>query len=180
MHPLPARPAIGVDSPLARLSACHARIARRCTGLRRLSAQLSARAADARARTVAAGLLHFFDSAVANHHADEEQHLFPALIESMAGSDAVCLRELVAGLTADHRQLEALWRRVRPGLARIATAESSALACACVEALANACERHIEREERELLPMAARLIDEGELARMGRAMHARRVIDGIA
>lgn len=41
--------------------------------------------------------MRYFDTA-ARHHEDEEQDLFPALLESMAGSDAVCLRELTASL----------------------------------------------------------------------------------
>ena len=44
-----------------------------------------------------------FDTSARHHHDDEERDLFPALIESMAGSDAVCLRELTAALTAEHR-----------------------------------------------------------------------------
>jgi hemerythrin-like domain-containing protein len=46
-----------------------------------------------------------------------------------------------------------------------------------VEALAVRYERHIEREEKELLPMAARLLSDDDLARIGRAMRERRGID---
>jgi hemerythrin-like domain-containing protein len=45
-----------------------------------------------------------------------------------------------------------------------------------VEALIGRYERHIEREETELLPMAARLLSDEELARIGRAMRRRRGI----
>ena len=48
---------------------------------------------------------------------DEEADLFPALLEAVAGSDAVCLRELTASLAAQHRELESRWRQVRDVLA---------------------------------------------------------------
>jgi iron-sulfur cluster repair protein YtfE (RIC family) len=180
MQAQPADPAPGNGSPLVRLSACHAHIERRCMGLRRLAVYWAARGADARARAVAAGMLRFFDTMVLSHHADEEQDLFPALIEAMAGSDAVCLREMVAGLTTDHRQIEAFWRRVRAALEQLAEGWPTALASADVEALANAVRQHTEREERELLPMAARLMGDDALAHIGRAMHERRGLDSAA
>jgi hemerythrin-like domain-containing protein len=86
----------------------------------------------------------------------------------------VCLREMIQGLTADHRALEAAWQRLRRVLERIAAGEFSPLAADDVEAMIDLYERHIEREESELLPMAARLLNEDDLARIGRAMRARR------
>ena len=106
----------------------------------------------------ATSVMRYFDISAKHHHADEEEDLFPALIESMAGSDAVCLREMIDGLTAEHRTLEVAWRRLRNVLDRIAAGESAPLASDLVEALVRLYERHIEREENELLPMAARLL----------------------
>ena len=122
-------------------------------------------------------MMRYFDTAARQHHADEEDDLFPALIESMAGSDAICLREIIDGLKADHRALEACWRHLRGILERIAAGEQVSLVADDVEALAVRYERHIEREEKELLPMAARLLSDDDLARIGRAMRARRGID---
>jgi len=169
-----ADPAPGLEVPLEMLAACHGRIESQCATLRRLVPHLAAYGADAQARTAAANVMRYFDTAAGHHHADEEQDLFPALIESMAGSDAVCLREMIQGLTADHRALEAAWLSLRRVLERIAAGESAPLAADDVEAMIGLYERHIEREESELLPMAARLLSEDELARIGRAMRARR------
>ena len=47
-----------------------------------------------------------------------------------------------------------------------------------VEALVGLYERHIAREETELLPMAARLLSDDDLDRVGRAMRERRGIVG--
>ena len=61
-----------------------------------------------------------FDTATRDHHADEETDLFPALIESMAGSDAACLRDLTASLSRDHRRMEQGWGVLRERLHAVA------------------------------------------------------------
>jgi hemerythrin-like domain-containing protein len=156
------------------LHTCHSRIKLQCAALRGLVAHLTEHGADSDARSAVASVLRFFDTEVRDHHADEEQDLFPALIESMAGSDAICLRELTAGLAAEHRELEARWRIVRAALARVVAGDSAALEGAAVQTLVDLYLRHIEREESELLPMAARLLGDGELERIGHAMRERR------
>jgi hemerythrin-like domain-containing protein len=169
-------PAAGTEAPLEMLSACHGRVERQCATLRRMVPHVAAHGADAQARSAAAAVMRYFDTSAAHHREDEEVDLFPALLESMAGSDAVCIREITERLVDDHRRLEVAWRRVRAALERIAAGESAPLPGEDVEALVTLYERHIEVEERELLPMAARLLGEGELARIGRAMRVRRGI----
>jgi hemerythrin-like domain-containing protein len=120
--------------------------------------------------------VRYFDVSARQHHEDEEQDLFPALLESMAGSDPVCLRELTAGLAAEHRELEMLWRRIRRALERVVEGGFVSLSLEEVEAFAGFYARHIQREEQELLPMAARLLSEDGLERVGRAMRERRGI----
>ena len=158
-------PAAGTEAPLEMLSACHSRVERQCATLRRLVVHLAAHGADQQARTAATNVMRYFDTSARDHHADEEEDLFPALIESMAGSDAVCVREMIEGLKADHRALEAAWRRLRGVLEKIAAGESLPLVPDDVEALVGVYERHIMREECELLPMAVRLLGEEDLAR---------------
>ena len=172
-------PAAGALGPLEMLSTCHDRIRLQCATLRRLVLHLPAYGVNEEVRTAAANLVRFFGISATSHHADEEQDLFPALIESMAGSDAVCLRAMIEGLNADHRALEAAWRRLRPALERVAAGESVPIVSDDVEALIAKYERHIEREESELLPMAARLLSNDDLARIGHAMRKRRGIDAM-
>jgi len=170
-------PTGGTEAPLEMLAACHGRIETQCATLRRLVPHLLAHGVDDEARRAATRVMRYFDTAAIDHHADEEDDLFPALIESMAGSDAVCLREMIDGLKAEHRGLEACWRHLRGNLESIAAGEYVQLLADDVEALAVRYERHIEREEKERLPMAVRLLSNDELARVGRAMGARRGID---
>ena len=179
-RPIPGfpTPVASAEAPLEMLSACHGRIERQCATLRRLVAHLAAHGADEEARTAATNVIRYFDSSAQHHHDDEEEDLFPALLESMAGSDAVCLRDLTDALTAEHRALDADWQRVRASLAQIAAGTSAHLGSDDVEALVGRYERHIAREEQELLPMAARLLADEDLARIGKAMRERRGIAG--
>ncbi len=172
-------PGAGFEAPLEMIAACHHRIENQCATLRRLVPHIARHGADADARSAAMAVMRYFDTAAKDHHADEEADLFPALIESMAGSDAVCLRELVDALTADHRELEAHWRHLRAALQTIATGEAALLASKDVEPLITLYERHMEREERELLPMAARLLSDAALEEVGRAMRERRGVGRV-
>jgi len=169
-------PTAGFEVPLEMLSACHLRIEQQCATLRRLVPHLARHGADGEARGAAANIIRYFDTSARHHHADEEVDLFPALIESMAGSDPVCLREMTALFTAEHRELEAHWRDIRAVLTRVVAGEGVELSSQAVEALVSLYERHIEREESELLPMASRLLGDDELDRIGRAMRERRGI----
>lgn len=170
-------PIAGFEVPLEMLSACHRRIEQQCSTLRRLVRHVAAQGPDNEARLAAASVIRYFDTAARDHHADEEEDLFPALMESMAGSDAVCLRELTQGLTAEHRELETRWRRLRTALERVVANEAASFSALEVEDFVGLYEHHIEREEGELLPMAARLLSDIELDQIGRAMRERRGID---
>ena len=167
-------PAVGFEMPLHMLAACHGRSVAQCASLKRLVEHLCRHEADRPAQEAAAAVMRHFDTAAVHHHADEEMDLFPALIESMAGSDAVCLRELTASLTAEHRELERRWRALRLRLEQMAGGQAATLPSEDVDEFIDRYERHIAREEAELLPMAGRLLGDAEVARIGLAMRARR------
>lgn len=98
-----------------------------------------------------------FKATMRAHMSVQESALFPLLIDSMAGSDAVCLRNITDELCAEHRAIELLWARVA------STAESAALDA---DALVALCEHHLAFERDELWPMAERLLSNEELARI--------------
>jgi len=173
-------PTVGFEVPLEMLSACHGSVLHQCATLRRLVPHLATHGADENARIAAAAVLRYFDTAAKDHHADEETDLFPALAESMAGSDAVCIRELVHALTIDHRALESHWARLRLVLLQIEAGTALPLASEEVEAFVALYEQHIAREESELPPMAARLLGDEALDRVGKAMRERRGITAVA
>jgi len=167
-------PAAGFEVPLEMLAACHGRVQAQCATLQRLLPHVAAHGADRAAQEAAAAVMRYFDTAAVHHHADEETDLFPALIESMAGSDAVCIRDLTRTLAAEHRLLEAHWQRLRAALQQVAAGEASTLAPALVQDFNALYAGHIAREEAELLPLAERLLDDATLDRVGLAMRRRR------
>ena len=171
-------PSVGFEVPLEMLAACHGRVERQCATLRRLVPHLAAQGPDADARSAAAAVMRYFDTSARDHHADEEVDLFPALARAAAcaadPAQAAALAELVASLIADHRVLEVRWHRVRLVLAQVAAGLPAVLEAGDVEALVTLYERHIEREEDELLTLAAQLLSADALDAVGRAMRERR------
>jgi hypothetical protein len=85
---------------------------------------LQSAGADGAARVAAKGVIRYFTTAALHHPADEEDDLFPALIEAMAGSDAVCLRTLTESLRCEHRVLAAHWRHLQPLLGKVGAGET--------------------------------------------------------
>ena len=156
------------------LAACHLRIRHQCATLRRLADHLPVHGSDEQAQQAAAAVLRYFDTAAVHHHADEEENLFPALLESVAGSDPVCIRELIYTLEREHRRLDAVWRRLRKVLIDIADGQHAVLDPSQVDSFIEAYECHIELEEADLLPLADRLLDRHQINALGLAMRSRR------
>ena len=169
-------PAAGPEDPLAMLSACHERVERLCRTLTRLLPHLAHHGADAQAREAAQAVLRYFDEAAPNHHADEEDDLF-ALLQQASTADptsAAALVELTQTLVTQHRQLEQLWRALRPSLQAVAQGQAHTLDAGEVTSLVEAYRAHVALEDRDLLPQAARVLNADALQRLGQAMSQRR------
>ncbi|MEZ5652084.1 MAG: hemerythrin domain-containing protein [Burkholderiaceae bacterium] len=162
------------DTPFAMLAECHRKVQAQCALLQRLVPYLAAHGVDQAAREAAETVLRYFDLAAPKHHADEEEDLFPALIESMAGSDAVCLHDIIAALGSDHESLERRWSSIRVELLKVTAGVPVALDETEVYAFADQYAAHIAREEREVLPMAERLLSADAIEQIGRSMRRRR------
>lgn len=164
---------VEAERPLHIFWASHRELEHQCAQVRQWAARCAGRDAHEIGRSAAAAALRCFDASVRHLHADEEVVLFPALIESMAGSDPVCIRAMIDSLTADHRLIESHWARVRPLLARIAQGEPALLAPADVEPMLTLYESHLDSEDGDLLPMAARLLSDSELQSVAQSMRQR-------
>lgn len=162
------------QEPLPMLYTCHRRVLRYCATLRRLVLYVAEIGCDRQAQVISHELLRFFDNEVPQHYAHEEEDLFPALIESMAGSDAICLHDLTRGSARQHRALATQWTTLRGPLEEIAAGRQTLLPAQSVEAFARQWSDHIGLEEGELLAMASRLLTGDELARVNRCMQERR------
>lgn len=169
--PYPAHATPARHSPLEAFSSCHAHTLHQCEALQRLVLYLGQCEPDAQTLRASQNLRDYFDTLLSQNHAQEESWLYPALLESMAGSDAVCLREMAGNLTRQHRLLESMWRGLREQIAAIAAGRDAPSVLSDVDHFVRLNRRHIESEEEELLPMALRLIPDPELERMRELMH---------
>lgn len=173
------KPAPSFDEPVEMLKACHERIAAQCTTLGKLAAHLPSHGADAQARQAARNIMRYFDIAGPHHHADEEQDLFPLLIEASERLHSP-VGERIASLLDEHRVLEASWAHLRTVLADIAEGRTRLLEPVQVADFVGAYRSHIALEEREIFPFAQACLDRQQLARLSAAMVARRTISTIS
>jgi hemerythrin-like domain-containing protein len=169
-------PPAGFDDPLEMLLGCHRRIEKQLETLKRLRAHLEAKGIDAEASAAAEAVLRYFRKAAVDHHADEEQDVFPLIEQRIEDADeAARFRELRARLESEHRKLEEAWARVRKPLEGIAEGLMRPLAEADVGALAEAYTAHIRVEE-ETLKELFRWLDARDIEALGRSMAARRSV----
>ncbi len=169
-------PAAGFEVPLEMLSACHGRVERQCQTMLRLVPHLAANGPDQAAREAAQSVIRYFDTSARHHHADEEEDLFPALLQSAPAAELQHLSGLIDALRAQHRELERAWSELRGKLEPIGLGMKPVLDAEQVGRLVGLYRSHIAREEEELLPLAARLLGAAQLDAVGRAMRLRRGI----
>jgi len=164
------------DDPLGMLTACHGRIQRQLATLERLQRHLPVHGCDIDARAAARAILKYFDSAAPNHHADEEESVFPRLAAALPDRAG----KLIADLAEDHGRLATNWRKLRPLLASIAAGQRANLSPRQVADVRELYDAHIAREEAELIPLAAQTFDQATLRMIGAEMAARRDVDPAA
>ena len=171
--PLSGQAAPGFDDPLGMLVACHGRIKRQFATLARLQEHLTEHGCSDEARTAARAVLRYFDTAAVNHHADEEESLFPRLVRQ-CGAEA---QRIADDLEHDHERLAMRIARMRPYLVAIECGERADLPADVVDDARTAYDAHITREEAELIPLAAATLDAATLRTIGEEMAARRGVD---
>lgn len=154
------------DHPVDLLDACHARILRMCETVVQIAAHVAQHEVDEDARIAARNVVRFFDTAGANHHRDEEHDLFPALYHGVPSAELNATRALLARLRAEHLHLDALWADMRARLPGVDAAHA--------QAFREAYRSHIDLEERELLPLARRVLGDEALTLLGGRMARRR------
>ncbi|MFX1766640.1 hemerythrin domain-containing protein [Paraburkholderia sp. A1RI-2L] len=163
------------DEPVEMLKACHERIAAQCATLGKLAAYLPSHGADTQAQQAARTIMRYFDIAGPHHHADEEQDLFPVLIEASERLHSP-VGERIASLLDEHRNLEASWAQLRTVLADIAEGRTRLLEPVLASDFVDAYRSHIALEEREIFPFAQACLDRQQLARLSANMVSRRTI----
>ena len=164
------------DAPLLNFSNCHAGIISHLKSFGELPALLEP---AARARKIADETLHFFRDAVYEHHSEEEKELFPAVLASATKGDEHDLVQLmVQRLTQEHRELEALWKRLESGLKKAAKGHAADLDVAAVQQLVAQYRAHAAFEEREFLPLSQQILgrNSNHMAALGVSLHLRHAV----
>jgi hemerythrin-like domain-containing protein len=168
-----SRPPRHSSKPLAKFSQCHLGILSQLHALAQLPVLL---AAAVQAREVAASTLTLFKHGMHEHHLDEENELFPAVLRSAAeGAETLRVQAMVQRLTAEHRDIEARWKKLEPAVSAATKAELVDLDNREVHALVRTYLAHARYEEERFLPLAERILgrDGNHMAALGMALHLR-------
>lgn len=164
-------PAPGFDQPFEVLGACHERVQRMLSLLRRLRAHMQARGADEQARQAACELVRYFHIAAPVHHEDEERHVFPPLL---ARGECV---DTVNRLRDEHREMAAIWPSAHAILDAVAEGRRASLSLDDLEHLDHyetLYGWHLAAENELVFPVARRHLGLAMQAAMGAEMARRR------
>ncbi|MCW5670657.1 MAG: hemerythrin domain-containing protein [Hydrogenophaga sp.] len=170
---IPDLAAAGDTAPLDGFANCHIGILKRLNVLGELPALIDP---AARARRIAADALAFFREAIFEHHLDEENELFPAVLASATpGDERLHVQALVNRLTREHRILEGLWKVLEKDLKRVAKGQDTDLDAEEVSALVAAYASHATLEEEEFLPLCQEILGRNgnHMAALGLSLHLR-------
>jgi hemerythrin-like domain-containing protein len=167
----PSNPA--TDNAVGQFSHAHVGILMQLDRLSTLPALL----APARmAQDTAQRVVDFFHEAVFEHHKEEEEALFPAVLASAhAGEERQLVNTLVDTLTVEHRLIESLWRQLEPELKHVAQGRSFHINAPVLEDLVSRYQVHAQAEETQLLPLAESILGRNgnHLAALDLSLHIR-------
>ena len=164
-------PAPDFSDPLGLLKACHQRILGFCDLLEKLDPYLKKNGLDDDALQAIRKVYHYFTTAGKLHHLDEEQDLFPLLIEQSTE-----LADIIQTLQQDHIRLDSTWAQLEHLLSEPAIIKDDPDFCCKVTALCNEYRKHIKKEEEGILDKALQVLDKKQLTLMGQNMKNRRHI----
>jgi hypothetical protein len=165
---------IEAETPLTTFTRCHLGILTDLESTARLPELVDA---ANQARQVAQATLDLFRHTIAPHHAEEEAELFPAVLQSADPVERRTARGMVDRLIAEHREVEALWKRLEPSVRAAARGHRTEVDAEAMEELVRAFLRHARYEETVFLPLAERILGRNgnHMAALGLALHLRHV-----
>ena len=155
------QPLPGFDDPVGLLRACHTRMLEHCELLEHLLEQPD----PAQAQQV----VRYFQTSAALHHRDEEEDLFPLI-----NRQSLKVAELVHQLRVQHTRMEQLWQELLPQLQTLPKEGGAEEFRSRVNEFCTLYREHIQRENRELLPLASSSLSRSQLGMLGEKMAARR------
>jgi hemerythrin-like domain-containing protein len=163
-----------INAPIDTFVNCHTGILSTLNALTELPELL---AAAERSRLVAATAERVFSDAVLEHHADEERELFPAVLRSaQPGEESDRVQVMVARMTAEHRAVEALWKKLAPFVKLAARGKPvEGLNEQLLIELIVTYRDHAQFEEQLFLPLASEILgrDAHHMEALGLSIHMR-------
>lgn len=168
------------SEPTGLLSDCHRRVEMFLGGLKAVS-EVAHLPLDAQTRRSLELALRYFREAAPKHTADEEVSLFPVL-RTMDNADVKSALAKVDALEEDHRWAEPLHQRVdelgekclKDGVLNQEDAKELRQAIADLQAMYV---RHIEVEDKEVFPVAAKSLTSEQKKKIADEMAARRRVE---
>lgn len=158
--------------PIHSFSRCHAGIRAQLDLLAQLPQQAEL---TPQTRDFARQTLQTFRTAMFDHHGEEEKELFPAVLAASNASEYGALRSMADALTAEHRQIEAVWNAIEPALEQLALGNPVLLDDRLVQDLVTRYAAHAQSEEEQFLPLAETVLGRRDpaMAALGLSLHMR-------
>lgn len=158
--------------PIHSFSHCHDGLRAQLRSLTQAAQQTGA-PPHARAFTLQA--LESLRVAMFDHHGEEENELFPAVLAASNTAEYAELRAMADLLTVEHRRIEALWLALEPGLAQRALGDAVQLDPALLTDLVTRYDAHARQEEEQFLPLAETILarKDPSMAALGLSLHMR-------
>lgn len=163
------------EQPLSLLRSCHDKIIHFSSSLYKLSQSLPNEGWNRQLEASAEQIRHYFNIAGPEHHKDEEEHLFPAII----ALDPTCTEpgsleriQLINTLIKEHVQSDSLWEKLDLMLKE--RTEDFATLAQLAEQFANEMHQHAEIENKQVFPFAEQHISSRQFKEMGQDIAKRR------
>lgn len=166
---------VNLENPINDFSGCHKGMLAEFAKLKALPQQLQQADTAEAARNTAEALRRFFINVVKPHHDDEEFELFHVVRESLKKhpESAMLAVGYIGMLVEEHRHLEKSWARIDKTLKQIANGKPTELDLDKLTQFAADYIAHAEFEETYFLPLADKLLSQGDKAKLGMSLHIR-------
>jgi hemerythrin-like domain-containing protein len=151
----------GFDDPIGLLRACHEKMLAHLDLLENVVATPDAASAQQ--------VIRYFSNSAPLHHRDEEEDLFPRL-----NRQSMKIAEMIFSLKKEHEQLDRLWNGLLPGLKQPPAGGFDSDFIDQANSFCTLCREHIQRENRDFLPLVASSLSQQELGIVGESMASRR------
>ncbi len=165
------------ERPLSLLRSCHDKIIHFSSSLYKLSQALASKGWTEQLQTSAEQIRHYFNIAGPEHHKDEEEHLFPAIIAldpEATQTGSLELISLINTMIKEHVESDALWAQLDVMLAERTTDYTTLEQLA--RQFAETMRQHAELENKQIFPFAEQHISTAQFKEMGQEIARRRGI----